>query len=289
MRVAEDVLDAVGEIVVVELAPQPIADDGTLAPLAKDGQQRTLKIEALRLRARGIEHQALVNRIRALGARRFCDRGTQQLIGLEPALLRPGRRQPDAAGVAQQLGNRQLGDLDVPARRIERALRRQQARAVRRRTEGHPTARFARGRGEAGPVEVDEVVGMKGRDRIGTGDDVSLRCQGPRGACDGSAARRLALRAKRVRIDARGDQRSEGDERLDVRGRRSGKRRRVAEVGVKRIRLVDEFARRRGRIEGFDADFLGVEGGVVGHLMAGLGFSDQGESAHPGQALAESP
>ena len=178
LRVECDVLDAVGKLVAVELAPQPVADHSLLAVFSQGRDQLALEIDPLGLVPELRMGETRVDGLGVLARARLAEGGcvAEQVVGLEPALLDPRRRRPSYAnaGRAHQIFRRDLVEAQIPIDRVQAHIRRQRnagriavndqrpPRRIGRRQCGHhrcePHPRDA--------VDVAHIVGVIGRDRI---------------------------------------------------------------------------------------------------------------------------
>ena len=117
LRVDRDVLDPAGEVVGVELAPQPIADHRAVATARERLDQIALEADAVRVVVRVAVDKQVVDLVGALGVNGVTDRRAEQMIGLEPAVLRPWRSWPGIeghTGIALQRIDRHLAHAHVP-------------------------------------------------------------------------------------------------------------------------------------------------------------------------------
>ena len=117
------ILDPVGEVVGIELAPEPIANHRAVATAGQLRYQLACDVEPLGRVSVIRFDKPPIEFVGVLTLGRAADGGLQQVIGLEPALLDPGRCWPGIkadVGGAQHLVDGNLVEADVPVCRMKR-------------------------------------------------------------------------------------------------------------------------------------------------------------------------
>ena len=122
-----DVLDAIREVVAVELAPEPVPDHGAEAARGQRRDHAAFELDPFGQVPVLSAGETIMKRVGAVAIVREAGIGAQQMIGLEPALLRHRRRRPCGeaeAGLSHHLGKRDFFEAYVPLGRIRLRLRR---------------------------------------------------------------------------------------------------------------------------------------------------------------------
>ena len=197
------ILDPVGEVVAIELAPEPIANHRAVATAGQLRYQLACDVEPLGRVSVIRFDKPPIEFVRVLTLGRAADGGLQQVIGLKPALLDPGRCWPGIkadVGGAQHLVDGNLVETDVPVCRMKRkSVKHHVLAAGVLRAHGHWDTRVC-GSQHGGlrvcvAIRVTDVVRMVRRDRVAARNHVRMRHQGIRGIFDRATARSRPARA----------------------------------------------------------------------------------------------
>ena len=272
MSVEADVLDALRVAVVHCLAPERVPERDPLAAPGHERDQAPLEVQPLG-RARVVAAHAAGERLLDGGARARIAKGARgQRVGVEPALLQPGRSDP--AGEPRRRLAQELLERHFLERRVPLAVGGPPGRAGSEAGDasGHTKPRNRSSRRGATLRRLDEVgvvhvVLVPGRDGIRVDDVLGLRRGQRRRQTHRrrAALARVGERAAR-RIEREHDERAE---RFDPRQLRRALRRREW-PDVRMNRVPGQEPQRGPRLRGRHGDLLRIEGRVIRNLVPRL-------------------